>query len=239
MVCKQKPIAIIYLCGADSPVYQDMDTEKKRIYFASDFHLGTDARLSSAERERQIVRWLNQIAPDAEAIYLVGDVLIFGLNTAPWCLKGIRVCWANWRNCAIRESPSIFLPATTTCGFFAILKKNWAFRPTANPLCANCTEKRSSSVMATAWAPAIMATNSSKKYLPTRFASGFLRVYTPISPSAWPISGRDAAALPIRKRAIFWEKTTNGSCNTPTANSIRCRLIISFLAIATCPLTAF
>lgn len=77
MVCKQKPIAIIYLCGANSPVYQDMDTEKKRIYFASDFHLGTDARLSSAARERQIVRWLNQIAPDAEAIYLVGDVFDF------------------------------------------------------------------------------------------------------------------------------------------------------------------
>lgn len=46
----------------------------KKIYFASDFHLGSDGRLPSKERERLIVRWLDGIAPDAEALYLVGDV---------------------------------------------------------------------------------------------------------------------------------------------------------------------
>jgi UDP-2,3-diacylglucosamine hydrolase len=45
-----------------------------KTYFASDFHLGTDARLSSRERERQIVRWLDRIATDAVELYLVGDV---------------------------------------------------------------------------------------------------------------------------------------------------------------------
>ncbi len=50
---------------------------RKKIYFASDFHLGIDARLTSEERERQIVRWLDMISPDAEAIYLVGDVFDF------------------------------------------------------------------------------------------------------------------------------------------------------------------
>lgn len=48
-----------------------------KIYFASDFHLGLDARLTSEEREKQIVRWLDQIAGDAEAIYLVGDMFDF------------------------------------------------------------------------------------------------------------------------------------------------------------------
>lgn len=46
----------------------------KKIYFASDFHLGVPGKYSSKERERQIVRWLDQIKDDAEAIYLVGDV---------------------------------------------------------------------------------------------------------------------------------------------------------------------
>ncbi len=45
-----------------------------KIYFASDFHLGAEGRLSSRERELQIVRWLNQIAADADILYLVGDV---------------------------------------------------------------------------------------------------------------------------------------------------------------------
>jgi UDP-2,3-diacylglucosamine hydrolase len=49
----------------------------QKVYFASDFHLGVDARLSSAERERQLVRWLDQIRTDAAAIYLVGDVFDF------------------------------------------------------------------------------------------------------------------------------------------------------------------
>jgi UDP-2,3-diacylglucosamine hydrolase len=48
-----------------------------KIYFASDFHLGIDARLSSSERERQIVRWLDMVSVDAESIYLVGDLFDF------------------------------------------------------------------------------------------------------------------------------------------------------------------
>jgi UDP-2,3-diacylglucosamine hydrolase len=51
--------------------------EQGKTYFASDFHLGIDGRLSSLERERQIVRWLETIEADAEAIYLVGDVFDF------------------------------------------------------------------------------------------------------------------------------------------------------------------
>ena len=48
------------------------------IYFASDLHLGVDARLDSAARERLFVRWLTEVVePDAEALYLVGDVFEF------------------------------------------------------------------------------------------------------------------------------------------------------------------
>ncbi|HLF65926.1 MAG TPA: hypothetical protein VI603_19340, partial [Saprospiraceae bacterium] len=44
-----------------------------KIYFASDFHLGTDGQQSSREREQAIVRWLDLSAKDADAIYLLGD----------------------------------------------------------------------------------------------------------------------------------------------------------------------
>ncbi len=46
----------------------------KKIYFASDFHLGVAGATSSLEREKKIVRWLDQIAEDAEALYIVGDL---------------------------------------------------------------------------------------------------------------------------------------------------------------------
>ncbi|NND06893.1 MAG: UDP-2,3-diacylglucosamine diphosphatase [Saprospiraceae bacterium] len=48
-----------------------------KIYFASDFHLGLDGRLTSKEREVQLVRWLDQVSADATEIYLVGDLFDF------------------------------------------------------------------------------------------------------------------------------------------------------------------
>ena len=48
------------------------------IYLASDFHLGVDARVTSAARERQLVAWLDHCwKTDAEAFYLVGDLFEF------------------------------------------------------------------------------------------------------------------------------------------------------------------
>lgn len=49
-----------------------------KIYFASDLHLGVDARLSSKQRERLFVEWLDEIvAPNADELYLLGDVFEF------------------------------------------------------------------------------------------------------------------------------------------------------------------
>lgn len=52
-------------------------TVEKKIYFASDFHLGMPDLERSLEREKSIVSWLNAIAKDASAIYLLGDVFDF------------------------------------------------------------------------------------------------------------------------------------------------------------------
>jgi len=49
----------------------------KKIYFASDFHLGVPSYESSLEREKKVVRWLEHIRVDAAEIYLVGDVFDF------------------------------------------------------------------------------------------------------------------------------------------------------------------
>jgi UDP-2,3-diacylglucosamine hydrolase len=49
----------------------------RKAYFASDFHLGTPSPEHSRERERAVVAWLDAIRPDAEVIFLVGDVFDF------------------------------------------------------------------------------------------------------------------------------------------------------------------
>lgn len=49
----------------------------KKIYFASDFHLGVPTYEKSLEREHKIVKWLDSIKADAEELYLLGDVFDF------------------------------------------------------------------------------------------------------------------------------------------------------------------
>ncbi|MFT5777856.1 MAG: UDP-2,3-diacylglucosamine hydrolase [Crocinitomicaceae bacterium] len=50
---------------------------RKKIYFASDFHLGAPSYESSLAREKKIVAWLDHIKDSAEEIYLVGDIFDF------------------------------------------------------------------------------------------------------------------------------------------------------------------
>jgi len=51
--------------------------EGKKIYFASDFHLGAPNTEESLVREKRIIRWLEQVEKDASAIFFVGDVFDF------------------------------------------------------------------------------------------------------------------------------------------------------------------
>lgn len=52
-------------------------TNNKKIYFASDFHLGAPDEATSFEREKRIVSWLDEVKGDAQEIYLVGDLFDF------------------------------------------------------------------------------------------------------------------------------------------------------------------
>jgi UDP-2,3-diacylglucosamine hydrolase len=60
----------------------------KKIYFASDFHLGVPTFEKSLQREKLICKWLDEIKHDAEEIYLVGDVFDFWFEHAHSVPKG-------------------------------------------------------------------------------------------------------------------------------------------------------
>lgn len=51
--------------------------EGKKIYFASDNHLGAPTRNESKEREEKFVKWLDTIKNDAAAIFLLGNLFDF------------------------------------------------------------------------------------------------------------------------------------------------------------------
>ena len=62
----------------------------KKIYFASDNHLGAPTKKASLPREKKFVAWLDDIKKDAAAIFLIGDLFDFGLSTKLLCLKDLQ-----------------------------------------------------------------------------------------------------------------------------------------------------
>ena len=49
----------------------------KKVYFASDFHLGAPNPKESRTREYKVIEWLNYVQKDAQVIFLVGDIFDF------------------------------------------------------------------------------------------------------------------------------------------------------------------
>ncbi|MGG8496779.1 UDP-2,3-diacylglucosamine diphosphatase [Tenacibaculum sp. TC6] len=67
-------------------------SEHKKVYFASDQHLGAPTPEASFPREQKFVNWLNHIKDDAEAIFLLGDLFDFWFEYSTVVPKGfVRV----------------------------------------------------------------------------------------------------------------------------------------------------
>jgi len=54
-----------------------LELNNKKIFFASDFHLGVPNHQESLARERRIIAWLDSIKDEAHSIYLLGDIFDF------------------------------------------------------------------------------------------------------------------------------------------------------------------
>ena len=67
-------------------------SENKKVYFASDLHLGAPTAVASFPREKKFVAWLDEVKKDAEAIFLLGDLFDFWFEYETVVPKGfVRV----------------------------------------------------------------------------------------------------------------------------------------------------
>ena len=55
----------------------ELQQEGKKIYFASDVHLGAPSIKDHKAHEKMFVDWLNEIKPSTKALYLLGDIFDF------------------------------------------------------------------------------------------------------------------------------------------------------------------
>lgn len=66
--------------------------KNKKVYFASDQHLGAPDAASSFKREKIFLKWLDAVKKDAEAIFLLGDLFDFWFEYKTVVPKGfVRV----------------------------------------------------------------------------------------------------------------------------------------------------
>lgn len=64
----------------------------KKVYFASDQHLGAPTKEASFPRELKFIQWLDEVKKDADAIFLLGDLFDFWFEYKTVVPKGfVRV----------------------------------------------------------------------------------------------------------------------------------------------------
>lgn len=80
----------------------------KKVYFASDFHLGTLPKEQSLEREKRVIRWFNSIENDAAAIFLLGDIFDFWFEYKRAIPKGFIRLQGKFADLVDKGIPLIF-----------------------------------------------------------------------------------------------------------------------------------
>jgi len=82
--------------------------QEKKLFFASDFHLGAPDFQSSRERQARIITWLDFIADEAAAIFLVGDIFDFWFEYKQVIPKGQLPFLARLSQLRDRGIPILF-----------------------------------------------------------------------------------------------------------------------------------
>ncbi len=97
--------------------------KKDKIYFASDFHLGYDGKLSGDEREALIVKWLDDISEDALEIYLLGDIFDYWFEYKEVVPRGFTLLLGKLRELTNKGVSIIFFTGNHDMWVFDYFEK--------------------------------------------------------------------------------------------------------------------
>jgi len=85
-------------------------TEKGKIYFISDVHLGAPAFNDNRERELLLAKWLDEINEDVAELYLMGDIFDFWWEYKKVIPRGFTRILGRIANLTDRGIPVHFFP---------------------------------------------------------------------------------------------------------------------------------
>jgi UDP-2,3-diacylglucosamine hydrolase len=110
------------------PLYQD-----KKLFFASDFHLGAPNVLVSRAREKEIVRWLDSIQPEAHALFLLGDIFDYWFEYKHVIPKGFIRLKSKLASFTDQHIPVYFFGGNHEMGLSDYLKEELNLRILKKP----------------------------------------------------------------------------------------------------------
>lgn len=114
----------------------------KKIYFASDFHLGVPDEQISRERETRIVNWLDSIKSDAQEIYLLGDIFDFWFEYKRVIPKGFVRLQGKLAEISDSGTPIHFFTGNHDMWMFDYFERELGVKIHRKPIIKNLLGKR-------------------------------------------------------------------------------------------------
>lgn len=114
----------------------------KKVFFASDFHLGVPDYEASLAREKKIVRWLESIRHQAHAIYLLGDIFDFWFEYRHVIPKGFNVLQGKLIELREAGVPIFFFTGNHDMWMFDYFPKRFGIPIYRDNLLLVCSDKR-------------------------------------------------------------------------------------------------
>ncbi len=114
----------------------------KRIYFASDFHLGIPNHEDSLQRELRIIRWLNSIKADCAELFIVGDIFDFWFEYKLVVPKGFVRLQAKFAEFVDAGIPVHFFHGNHDLWQFGYFEKELGVKVHAKPIVKNLLGKQ-------------------------------------------------------------------------------------------------
>ena len=99
----------------------------KKIYFASDNHLGAPTQEQSFPREKKFVAWLDEVKQDAAAIFLLGDMFDFWFEYKTVVPKGFTRTLGKLAEISDSGIPIYYFVGNHDLWIMAILRKSSIF----------------------------------------------------------------------------------------------------------------
>jgi UDP-2,3-diacylglucosamine hydrolase len=116
--------------------------EGKKIYFASDFHLGVPSFDESLHRERKVVSWLSSIQHSASHIFILGDIFDFWFEYKYTVPKGFVRILGKFMELRDQGIPITFFTGNHDMWMFDYFQNEFDIQVFKNPVSVNIQHKK-------------------------------------------------------------------------------------------------